>query len=130
MSVQQATDDFGIFSIDGTVMGESRLLAHERVPICQDRPSVVSREAPMPGVDLNRKPAEAEQPMTRVRVVEVLDSRSKELPGDYHFAQLPVSNDKIIMTNKRGLYDVMRVLYLVYAPEITAYVRWIRMKIF
>jgi len=130
MSVHQATDDFGILSIDGTVMGGSRLVASERVPVCQDRSRGVSREAPIPRVDPARMPAKAERPMTRVRVIEVLDGQPKTLLGDYYFAQLPIINDKITVANRRGWYDIMKVLYLVHAPEVTAYVRWIRMKIF
>ena len=37
----------------------------------------------------------------------------------------PVPNDKIVITNRRGAYDVMRVLSAAPAPETTVYVRWL-----
>src|SRR5260370_29257904 len=95
MSVHQATDDFGIFSIDGTAMGGSRPVARERVPVCQDRSRGVSREAPIPRVDTARMPAKVERQMTRVRVIEGLDGRPKTLLGDYYFAELPQFHAKI-----------------------------------
>jgi hypothetical protein len=131
MGLQRAAADLEILSIPGTVTGGPRLLSYERVPGGrQDHTTIVSREAlTAPGAS-NQKPAKAEQPMTRVRVIEVLDGQPKNLLGEYHFARLPKSNDTITVANRRGAYDVMRILYLVYAPEVTAYVRWIRMKIF
>ena len=67
-----------------------------------------------------------EQPMIRARIIEVLDEKQKTLLGDFHFVQLPISNDKLVIANRRGSYDSMRVLYSAQAPELMIYVRWIR----
>jgi hypothetical protein len=61
----------------------------------------------------------------RARITEVLDGHARKFRGHYNFIQLPVPNDKIVITNRRGAYDIMRVLSAAPAPETTVYVRWL-----
>ena len=60
----------------------------------------------------------------RARITEVLDGHARKSRGHYNFMRLPVPNDKIVITNRRGAYDVMRVLSAAPGPETTVYVRW------
>jgi hypothetical protein len=67
----------------------------------------------------------ADRTLLRVRIIEVADGPKTELAEDYHFQQLPAPNDQIVMPNRRGSYDVTRVLYSAREPETTVYVRWV-----
>ncbi|SRR6266436_927850 len=59
------------------------------------------------------------------RITEVRDGQQTDLGGNYHFEQLPAPNNQIVILNRRGSYDIMRVLYLAHEPETSVYVRWV-----
>ena len=66
-----------------------------------------------------------DQEMIRVRIIELLDGRTTYGRGHYDFHQLPLTADKIVVHNRRGLYDIMGGLSTAPAPETTIYVKWI-----
>jgi hypothetical protein len=107
MSVQWPTDDLSISSVGGTGVGD---LVTERAP---------------DGINRSHSKTDAVKPtLICARITEVRDGQQIDLSGDYHFEQLPARNDQIIILNRRGSYDIMRVLYLAYEPEPVVYVRW------
>src|SRR6059058_4375190 len=100
MSVLGSTEDFSIFSVEGTDSGN---LVIERAPDA-----------------VNRSHSEADevaQTSICARIIEVLNGQQTSLDGDYHFEQLPEPNDQIIIQNRRRSYDIMRVLYSASEPE-------------
>jgi hypothetical protein len=97
MSVLWPTDDLSISSVGGMGVGD---LATERVPDAV-KPTLIC-----------------------ARIAEVRDGQQTDLGGDYYFEQLPVENDQILILNRRGSYDIMRVLYSAREPEPAVYVRW------
>ena len=60
-----------------------------------------------------------------LRITEVVDGRNRDLGDDYYFQQLPAPNDQIVIRNRHGGYDIMRVLYSARESETTVYVRWV-----
>lgn len=81
-----------------------------------------------PSEPVNRYRSEMEQPDRRLlplRIAEVVDGRSRDLGDDYYFQQLPARNDQIVVRNRHGAYDIMRVLYSARESETTVYVRWV-----
>ena len=108
MSVWESTEDFSVISVGGTAV---RDIVTERAPDTVNRP--------------HSETDEVTQTSICARIIEVLNGRETSLGGDYHFEQLPAPNDQIIILNRRGSYDIMRVLYSVREPETTAYVRWV-----
>src|SRR6266446_821325 len=108
MSVLGSTEDFSIFSVGGTGVGD-----------------LVTERAPDP-VDRSRSETDEVKPrLICARITEVLNGQQFGLGGDYHFEQLPVPNDQIIILNRQRSYDIMRVLYSAREPETTVYVRWV-----
>jgi hypothetical protein len=67
----------------------------------------------------------ADQSLLPLRITEVVDGRNKDLGDDYYFQQLPEPNDQIVVRNRHGTYDIMRVLYPVRENEATVFVRWV-----
>ena len=66
----------------------------------------------------------ADRRLLPLRITEVVDGRNRDLGGDYYFQQLPEPNDQIVVRNRHGTYDIMRVLYSV-RNETTVFVRWV-----
>ena len=67
----------------------------------------------------------ADRRLLPLRITEVVDGRNRDLGGDYYFQQLPEPNDQIVVRNRHGTYDIMRVLYPVRENETTVFVRWV-----
>jgi hypothetical protein len=107
MSVLWPTDDLSISSVGGMGVGD---LATERVP------NPVNRS--------HSKTDSVKPTLICARIAEVRAGQETDLGGDYYFEQLPVENDQIIILNRRGSYDIMRVLYSAREPEPAVYVRW------
>jgi hypothetical protein len=108
MSALGLIEDFSIFSAQGTGVGD-----------------LVTEPAPDP---VNRSQSETDEvkpTLICARITEVLNGQQFGLGGDYHFEQLPVPNDQIIILNRQRSYDIMRVLYSAREPETTVYVRWV-----
>lgn len=91
-------DDLTILSVPGAAVGD---LSTERAPDPVDRA------------------------LLGVSITEVADGRKTDLGGDYNFEQLPALNDQIVISNRGGSYDIMRVLYSAHEPKTTVYVRWV-----
>ena len=110
MSALRSTENYSIsiFSVGRAGIGN---LAIERAP------DAVSRS--------HSETDEVTQTPICARITEVLNGRQTNPLGDYHFEQLPAVNDQIIILNRRGSYDIMRVLYSASEPETTIYVRWV-----
>jgi hypothetical protein len=108
MSELIATDDFRISSVRGMGVGD---LATERVRDPVHRSHVET--------------GEVRQTLICARITEVRSGEQTKLGGDYHFEQLPAPNDQIVILNRRGSYDIMRVLYSAHDPETAVYVRWV-----
>jgi len=101
------TDDLSISCLGGMGVGD-----------------LVTERAPDP-VNRSHSKTDAVKPtLICARITEVRDGRQIDLGGDYHFEQLPARNDQILILNRRGTYDIMRVLYLAHEPEARVYVRW------
>src|ERR1700730_9993913 len=111
MSVLESTEDFSIISVGGTAV---RDIVTERAP------DAVNRS--------HSETDEVTQTSICARIIEVLNGRETSLGGDYHFEQLPVPNDQIIILNRQRSYDIMRALYSAREPETTVYVRWVARK--
>ncbi len=110
MSVLGSTEDFSIFSVGGTGVGDLVAVAERALD------------------PVNRSHSEADkvkQTSVCAKITEVLNGQLTSVGGDYHFEQLPVPNDQIIILNRQRSYDIMRVLYSVREPETTVYVRWV-----
>jgi len=108
MSVLESTEDFSIFSVGGTGLGD-----------------LVTERAPDPVSRSRSKTDEVKRTLIRASITEVLNGQQIGLDGDYHFEQLPVANDQIIILNRRRSYDIVRVLYSAREPETIVYVRWV-----
>jgi hypothetical protein len=108
MSLLRPTDTFGISSSDEAADGD---LLTKRAPVRLDRSNA--------GMD------EVGKSSISARITELLGGQEFDLGRDYRFEQLPASNDQIVVLNRRGLYDIMRVLYSADEPETTVYVRWV-----
>jgi hypothetical protein len=106
--------------------GASREVPGNHVPAGDDHPNDGLTDAMPDQADVStleiRKDAAG---VIRARITEVLDGHARKFRGHFTFMQLPVPNDKIVITNRRGAYDVMRVLSAAPAPETTVYVRWL-----
>ena len=101
------TDDLSISSLGGMGVGD---LVTERA---------------LDPVNRSRSRTDAVKPtLICTRITEVQDGRQIDLGEDYHFEQLPARNDQILILNRRGSYDIMRVLYLAHEPDPVVYVRW------
>ena len=68
---------------------------------------------------------EADRRLLPLRITEVVDGRNIDLGDEYYFQQLPAPNDQIVVRNRHGRYDIMRVLYSEREIETTVYVRWV-----
>jgi len=105
--VLRTTDDLSISCLGGMGVGD-----------------LVTERAPDP-VNRSHSKTDAVKPtLICARITEVRDGLQIDLGGDYHFEQLPARNDQILILNRRGSYDIMRVLYLAHEPEARVYVRW------
>ena len=108
MSVLGSTEDFSIFSVGGTGVGD-----------------LVTERAPDPANLSHSETDEVKRPLIRAGITEVLNGQQIGLGGDYHFKQLPVPNDQIIILNRRRSYDIVRVLHSAREHDTTVYVRWV-----
>jgi hypothetical protein len=108
MSALGSIEDFSIFSVGGTGIQD---LVAERAPGAVTRP--------------HSETDEVTQTSICARLTEVLNGQETSLGGDYHFEQVPAPNDQILVLNRLGSYDIMRVLHSAREPEITVYVRWV-----
>jgi hypothetical protein len=61
----------------------------------------------------------------RAKITEIVGGQKHGFERDYRFEQLPMANDNIVILNRRGRYDIMRVMYSTHEPEATIYVRWV-----
>jgi hypothetical protein len=105
----------------GGMMDNIAVLA---APASPDR-NVLTGGLPEP-VDRCRSDLEkADRRLLPLTITEVIDGRNRELGDDYYFQQLPVPNDQIMVRNRHGTYDIMRVLYPVRENEATVFVRWV-----
>ena len=68
---------------------------------------------------------EADRRLLPLRITEVVDGRNIDLSDEYYFQKLPAPNDQIVVRNRHGGYDIMRVLYSEREIETTVYVRWV-----
>jgi hypothetical protein len=68
---------------------------------------------------------DADRSFFRVRITELVGGRKIGLEGDYRFEQLPVVNDQLVIRNRRGSYDIMRVARTAHEGETTVFVRWV-----
>lgn len=107
MNVLRPTDDLSIFSGGGTGVGD-----------------LVTERAADPVTRSHSKSEAVKPTLICARITEVRDGQQIDLDGDYHFEQLPARNDQIIILNRRGSYDIMRVLYSAHESELVVYVRW------
>ncbi len=107
MSMLRLADDLSISSVRGTGIED-----------------LVTERAPDPVKRSHSKTDGVKQALICAHITEVRDGQQIDLDGDYHFEQLPARNDQIVMLNRRGSYDIMRVLYWVHEPETVVYVRW------
>ena len=107
MSMLRTTDDLSISCLRGMGVGD---LVAERTPDSLNR---------------SHSKTDAVKPtFICARITEMRDGRQIDLDGDYRFEQVPARNDQIFILSRRGLYDIMRVLYLTHEPELRVYVRW------
>jgi hypothetical protein len=107
MSVLWPTDDLSISSLRGTGVCD---LVTERAPDLANR-SYSKTDTVKPT-------------FICARISDVRDDQQIDLDGDYRFEKLPARDDQIIILNRRGSYDITRVLYLAHEPEPVVYVRW------
>ena len=68
---------------------------------------------------------QADRRLLPLRITEVVDGRNRDLGDEYYFQQLPEPSDQIVVKNRHGTYDIMRVLYPVEENETTVFVRWV-----
>jgi len=119
MSALPATNRFGIFPTAATTVGASPEVSGDHIRAggghANDRPIEATPD----------QASEATSDIRKAVITEVLDGHARKSRGHYNFVQLPVPKDKIIITNRRGAYDIMTVISTAHAPEITVYVRWI-----
>jgi hypothetical protein len=84
-------------------------------------PDISTDRPPEP---VNRYRSETER-LLPLRIAEVVDGRKRDLGDAYYFQQLPAPNDQIVVRNRHGAYDIMRVLYSARERDTTVYVRWV-----
>ena len=104
----RAADDFSISSVRGLGVGD-----------------LVTERAPDPVHRSRSETGDVWQSLICARITEVRGGEKTNLDGDYFFEQLPAPNDQIVILNRRGSYDIMRVLHSAHAPETAVYVRWV-----
>ena len=107
MSALRSTEDFSIFSVGETGVGD-----------------LVTERTPDPVTRSHAETDEVKPTLICARITEVLKGQQTDL-GDYHFQQLPMADDQIIILNRRRSCDIMKVLYSAHQPETTVYVRWV-----
>jgi hypothetical protein len=126
MSALPATNNFSHLLDRRDEVAASRDVPGGHVSAGADHPNDGATEATPNQVDASiseiRKDAAG---VIRARITEVLDGQATKFLGHYNFMQLPVPDDRIVLINRRGAYDVMRVLSAAPAPETTVYVRWL-----
>ena len=108
MSELRADDDVGISSVRRMGVGD---LVTARAP---DR---VNRS--------QSEPDQVRQTLICAAITEVRSDRQINLGGDYFFEQLPAPHDQIVILNRWGSYDILRVLHSAHEPETAVYVRWV-----
>ena len=126
MSALPATNNFSHLLDRRDEGGASREVPGNHVPAGDDHPNdgltdAMPGQADAPALEIRKDAAG----VIRAGITEVLDGHARKFRGHFNFMQLPVPNDKIVITNRRGAYDVMRVLSAAPAPETTVYVRWL-----
>ena len=89
------------------------------------RPWALERDFSTESVQSGSGNGDAESSPLRVRITELVGGRKIGLEGDYHFQQLPVANDQIVVRNRRGSYDIMRVSHTAHEGDTIVYVRWV-----
>ena len=126
MSALRATDRFDIFSTAATTVGAPPEVPGDHIPAGDGHSNEgMSKATPDPASVSTSEIRKGTTAVIHAEITEVLDGHARESRGHYNFMQLPVPNDKIVITNRRGAYDVMRVLSSAHAPENTVYVRWL-----
>ena len=123
MSALPATDRFGIFSTAAPTVGASPEVSGDHIRAGDGHPNDGVTEATPD--QANGSTSDIRKAVIHASITEVLDGHARKSRGHYNFIQLPVPNDKILIANRRGAYDVMRVLSAAHAPQNTVYVRWI-----
>jgi len=123
MSALPATDRFGIFPTAATTVTASPEVCGDHIPAGDSHANDGVIEATPD--QANGLTSDIRKAVIHASITEVLDGHARKSRGHYNFIQLPVPNDKILIANRRGAYDVMRVSSVAHAPEITVYVRWI-----
>src|SRR6266851_187883 len=108
MSELRADDDVGISSVRRMGIGD-----------------LVTARAPDRVNQSRSEPGEVRQTLICATITEVRSDRQTNLGGDYVFEQLPAPNDQIVVLNRWGSYDIMRVLHSAHEPETAVYVRWV-----
>jgi hypothetical protein len=127
MSALRATDRFDIFSTGATTVKASPAVPGGHVPAYSSNSnSGVIKTATDLANASKSETGKGTTAVIRARITEVLDGHARISREDRYFSQLPMPNDNIIIANRRGSYDIMRVLYSEDASETTVYVRWIR----
>ena len=94
------------------------------VPVSPD-PAISICGLPEPVDRCRLEMEEADRRLHPLRITEVVDGRNIDLGDEYYFQQLPAPNDQIVVRNRHGGYDIMRVLYSEREIETTVYVRWV-----
>jgi hypothetical protein len=126
MSALRASNNFGHFLDERDDSGASPEVPGDHVPAGDGHPNDGVTKATSDQADAStseiRMGAAA---VIRARITEVLDGHARKSRGNHYFVQLPKPNDNIIIANRRGSYDIMRVLYSGDTSETTVYVRWI-----
>jgi len=123
MSALPATGRFDLFPTAATTVGASPEVSGDHIRACDGHPNDGVTEVTPDHA--NGSTSDIRKAVIHASITEVLDGHARKSRGHYNFIQLPVPNDKILIANRRGAYDVMRVLSVAHAPEITVYVRWI-----
>jgi hypothetical protein len=123
MSALPATDRFGIFPTAATAVTASPEISGDHIGAGDGH----ANDGPIEATpdQASGSTSDIRKAVIHARITEVLDGHARKSRGHYNFIQLPVPKDKIVITNRRGAYDIMTVLSTAHAPEITVYVRWI-----
>jgi hypothetical protein len=122
MSGLPATDRFGIFPTAATTVTASPEISGDHIGAGAGHANDGLIEATPD--QASGSTSDIRKAVIHARITEVLGGARKSR-GHYNFIQLPVPKDKIVITNRRGAYDIMTVLSTAHALEITVYVRWI-----
>src|SRR5215831_6429962 len=107
MSELRADDDVGISSVRRMGGGD-----------------LVTAGAPDPANRSQSEPDQVRQTLICAAITEVRSDRQTNLGSDF-FEQLPAPHDQIVILNRWGSYDILRVLQSVHEPETAVYVRWV-----